>query len=246
MSERAIPGTLVLMPDAAAAAGEASARVAEALRRALGERGQASLALSGGNTPRDAYVRLAKEAGIDWSRVDVFWVDERAVPPTDDRSNFRWAKATLLDGAKVPPERVHRMPAESSDLGAATRAYEELLRQRVPADAEGIPALDVAVLGVGDDGHTASLFPGEATVTLREPLVAAVGSHQGLEPRMTLTAPALEHTRHIAVLAVGKGKNPALSRAWASKGDLSATPVRLLHAAKGQVWWIVDRAAAGD
>jgi 6-phosphogluconolactonase len=245
MSERSIPGTLLSMPDAAAVAREASARVADALRRAVDERGQASLALSGGNTPRDAYTHLAHEPGIDWSRVDVLWVDERAVPPTDDRSNFRWAKATLLDGAKVPSERIHRMPAESDDLYAAARAYEELLRRRVPAGADGIPALDVAVLGIGDDGHTASLFPGEATVNLRQALVAAVGSHQGLEPRMTLTAPALEHARHLAVLAVGKGKHPALSRAWAPEGDLSATPVRLLRAAKGEVWWIVDRAAAG-
>jgi 6-phosphogluconolactonase len=243
MSERSVPGTLVSMPDAAAVAREASVRVADALRRAIGDRGRASLALSGGNTPRDAYARLAQEPGIDWSKVDVFWVDERAVPPTDDRSNFRWAKETLLDGAKVPSERVHRMPGESADLSAAACAYEDLFRRTVPADADGVPALDVAVLGVGDDGHTASLFPGEATVSLRESLVAAVGSHQGLERRMTLTAPALEHARHVAVLAVGKGKHPALSRAWAPEGDLSSTPSRLLRAAKGAVWWIVDRAA---
>jgi 6-phosphogluconolactonase len=176
--------------------------------------------------------------------VQILWVDERAVPPTDDRSNFHWAKVTLLDAANVPADHVHRMPAEAADLAAAARGYEAVLRRAVPADADGIPAIDAAVLGVGDDGHTASLFPGEDTVTLRDRLVVGVGSHQGLEPRMTLTAPVLEHVRNAFVLVAGKGKHLALSRAWSAEGDLRETPSRVLRAAKGAVWWLVDPAAA--
>jgi 6-phosphogluconolactonase len=245
MSEQSVPGTLVATSDAAAAAAEASARVATEIAAALGQGRRASIALSGGNTPRDAYARLAHASGIDWSRVDVFWVDERAVAPTDDRSNYRWAKATLLDGAPVPDSSVHRMAAERTDLATAAGEYERELRRHVAPDAGGIPAIDVVVLGVGDDGHTASLFPGDPNVDVTDRLVVAVVAAEGREARMTLTTPVLQHARHLFVLAVGAGKRPALSRAWSVDGDLRATPARLLRAARGNVVWICDRAAAG-
>src|SRR5579884_3095401 len=107
MTTKVVPGQLVAARDAAQVAQEAARRMARALRSAVGRNGRAALALSGGNTPRDAYALLAKESGLDWTKVNVFWVDERAVPPTDDRSNYRWAKATLLDGAGVAAANVH-------------------------------------------------------------------------------------------------------------------------------------------
>src|SRR5258708_37527082 len=113
MITKVVPGQLVASRDVAEVAAEAATRIARALRGAIAKSGRAAIALSGGNTPRDAYARLAKESGLDWTRVHVFWVDERAVPPTDDRSNYRWAKATLIDGAGVAEANVHRMPAES-------------------------------------------------------------------------------------------------------------------------------------
>src|SRR6185312_16616384 len=113
------PEQLVIQPEPAQAAAAAAVWMADVLRAALAARGRATIALSGGNTPRDAYASLAREGGIDWSRVQVFWVDERAVPPTDDRSNYRWAKATLLDGAELLPHQVWRMPADSRDLEQA-------------------------------------------------------------------------------------------------------------------------------
>src|SRR5580704_11777888 len=113
---KVVPGELVTEADPAGVAREAAARMAGVLRAALEARGKASIALSGGNTPRDAYATLAGEPGLDWTKVDIFWVDERAVGPTDDRSNYRWAKVTLLDAAGVPPERVHRMPSDAPDL----------------------------------------------------------------------------------------------------------------------------------
>jgi 6-phosphogluconolactonase len=163
MTTKAVPGQLVASSDAAEVAEETALRLARALRLAITRGGRATIALSGGNTPRDAYARLARESGVDWTKIDIFWVDERAVAPTDDRSNYRWAKATLLDGSGIAPERVHRMPAEAPDLEAAARDYEGLLRKRIALDGDGIPALDIVVLGVGDDGHTASLFPGGTT-----------------------------------------------------------------------------------
>src|SRR3974390_3927418 len=111
MVTKVVPGQLVASQDAARVARDAASRIARVLRTAIARGGRATLALSGGNTPRDAYGLLAREAGIDWTKVHVFWVDERAVPPTDDRSNYRWAQATLLDGAGISDKLVHSIPA---------------------------------------------------------------------------------------------------------------------------------------
>jgi len=244
MMDLDVIGERVTLADAGAVAAEASKRIARALQTASSS-GTASLALSGGNTPRDAYSRLAHDAGVDWKRVRVFWVDERAVPPTDDRSNYRWAKATLLDAASIPAPQIHRMPAERPDIDAAAREYERALSEGVPARLGAIPVLDVVVLGIGDDGHTASLFPGEATVAIRDRFVVAVPPGPGREARMTLTAPILESARHVIILAVGASKREALGRVWRRDGDLRATPARVLRACKGTVTWLVDAAAAG-
>jgi 6-phosphogluconolactonase len=242
---KVVPGQLVASSDSAQAARDAAARLARTLRNAIRKNGAAAVALSGGNTPRDAYALLSREAGLDWSKVDVFWVDERAVPPTDDRSNYRWAKATLLDRAAVPAERVHRMHAELADLDAAARDYEHEIREHVEEDADGMPAFDAVVLGVGEDGHTASLFPGESTVDVTDRLVAPVRGAGAREARLTLTPLPIEHARHVFILAVGANKRPALERVWAARGDLHETPARVIRGCRGAVTWIIDRAAGG-
>src|SRR5271170_3323053 len=119
MTTKVVPGQLVAVPDLESLAKEASARLARALRDAILRRGKASFALSGGETPRPAYERLGRERGIDWNKVDIFWIDERAVAPDDDRSNFKWAKKSLLDHVSGP--HVHRMPGDAKDLEAAAR-----------------------------------------------------------------------------------------------------------------------------
>ncbi|HEY6461314.1 MAG TPA: 6-phosphogluconolactonase [Polyangiaceae bacterium] len=245
MTTKVVPGQLVASRDPAEVAQEAARRLARALRNAVGKNGRASLALSGGNTPRDAYTKLAAESGIDWTKVNVFWVDERAVPPTDDRSNYRWAKATLVDRAGIAAERVHRMPADAPDLEAAARAYERGIREHVELDGDGIPAFDAVVLGIGDDGHTASLFPGEPTVDVHDRLVASVKAAPGREARMTLTPPAIEHARQVFILAVGSGKRPALERVWSAQGDVHETPARIVRGCRGAVTWLIDKAAGG-
>jgi 6-phosphogluconolactonase len=245
MTTKVVPGQLVASRDPAQVATEAATRIARILRNAVGKSGRAAIALSGGNTPRDAYALLAKESGVDWSKVNVFWVDERAVPPTDDRSNYRWAKATLLDPAGIAAANVHRMPAEAADRDAAARDYEKAIREDVELDGDGIPAFDVVVLGVGDDGHTASLFPGETTVDIHDRLVAAVAASGAREARLTLTAPALEHARQIFILAVGAAKRPALERVWAAQGNIHETPARVVRGCRGAVTWLIDKAAGG-
>lgn len=245
MTTKVVPGQLVASRDAQEVAREAATRMARAIRNAAGKNGRAAIALSGGNTPRDAYTLLARESGIDWTKVNVFWVDERAVPPTDDRSNYRWAKATLLDPAGIAPSRVHRMPADSPDLDAAARDYEKTIRAHVELDGDAVPAFDVIVLGVGEDGHTASLFPGEKTVDIHNRLVAPVPAAPGREARLTLTPVPIEHARQVFVLAVGAGKRPALERVWAAQGDVHQTPARTVRGCRGAVTWIIDKAAGG-
>jgi 6-phosphogluconolactonase len=236
-----IPGELVTKADGAGVARDAAARMAGALRSALNERGRACVALSGGNTPRDAYAALAQEPGLDWTKIDVFWVDERAVGPTDDRSNYRWAKAILLDAVRVPPDRVHRMPSDAADLEAAAKTYSKAIADRVGTST---PTFDLVVLGVGDDGHTASLFPGDPTVDVADRWVAAVPAKPGREARLTLTRSVIQHARRVLVLVVGAGKRPALARAWAAEGDVHQTPSRIIRECLGAVTWIVDEAAA--
>ena len=245
MSTKVVPGQLVAAPDAAEVTREAGTRIARALRYALDKNGTASAALSGGNTPRDAYALLAAEPDIDWNKVDIFWVDERSAAPTDDRSNYRWAKATLLDHAPIPLSRVHRMPADAPDPDAAAADYARLIGERLPKDDDGVPAFDVMVLGIGGDGHTASLFPEEPTVEIVDRLVVPVPASNGREARMTVTAPVIEHARSVLVIATGTGKRDALERVWSIQGDLRRTPARVIRACRGGVTWVIDKAAGG-
>jgi 6-phosphogluconolactonase len=242
---KVVPGILIAAPDAAQVAREAAIRIARTLRDAIEARGFATIALSGGNTPRAAYGLLARDGSVDWSKVEVFWVDERAVLPTDDRSNFLHAEEQLIGPAKIPAAHVHRMPGEASDLDAAARAYEALVRARVPADDRGVPSFDAVVLGVGDDGHTASLFPGDPAVNVTDRLVVHVPAKGAREARLTLTTPAIQAAKSIVVLAVGKAKNEPLERVWEIIGDVSSTPARITRGARGAITWIIDRAAGG-
>jgi 6-phosphogluconolactonase len=240
MTSRSGPGQILHPGDGSAVAVVAAERISAALVRSLGQHAAATLALSGGRTPRDAYALLAKSAAVDWSRVHVFMVDERAVPPTHERSNYRWAKAILLDHVPIPAQNVHRMRAEASDLAAAAREYEACLRRYVPADADDVPALDVAVMGIGDDGHTASLFPGEPTLRVTDRLVASVPAAPGREARMTITRPVIEHAQELLYIVVGQEKRNALDRVFAEQGDLEHTPARIVRGCRGRVQWVVD------
>jgi 6-phosphogluconolactonase len=245
MVTKVVPGQLVASRDASTVAADACSRIAKQLRAALARGGRATLALSGGNTPREAYRLLARESGLDWGKVQVLWVDERAVPPTDDRSNYLHARQSLVDAAGIPTDRVHRMPADAPDLEAAARLYEKTVLACVELDGDGIPSFDVLVLGVGDDGHTASLFPGEPTVDVHDRLVVAVPAKGSREARLTLSATVIEHARNVFILAVGAAKKPALERVWSAQGDVHETPARVVRGCRGAVTWIIDKAAGG-
>lgn len=244
MITKVVPGVLIAAPDAPQASREACVRIAKALRDAIRDRGVATLALSGGSSPVETYRALAAEA-LDWSKIHVFWVDERAVPPDSDRSNYGLVKRALLDAANVPEANVHRMVGEAEDLDAAARDYDAALREHVQEKVGGLPSIDVMVLGVGDDGHTASLFPGDPTVHVTDKLVAAVAATVGREARLTLTTPMIENARTAVILVLGRSKHAALENIWAVHGDVSRVPGRVIRGVRGAISWVIDRAAGG-
>ena len=218
--------SLVVVEDAEAAARATAERLAAAA--AAGAR----IALTGGSTPRRAY-ELAAQLEPDWSRSVVWWGDERCVGPDDERSNYRLAREALLDRLARPPE-VHRIRGELGPEEAA-EAYERELGETV---------LDLVLLGVGPDGHTASLFPETAALDERDRRVVA--SKPGLEPwvdRVTLTIPALESGRAVVFLLTGEEKAEAARRAFASEPS-RRTPASLVRAREGTTEAVLDRAAA--
>ncbi|HEY8697695.1 MAG TPA: 6-phosphogluconolactonase [Rhizomicrobium sp.] len=198
------------------------------------------LALSGGSTPKLLYRELATfGARIAWDRLEFYWGDERFVPHDDPRSNCRMARETMLDAVPVDPAKVHPIPTDG-DPQSAARRYEETLRQAYGAPVLGErPLFDLVLLGLGEDGHTASLFPGSPLLTETERWVAAATGATA-EPRITLTFPPLESSRAILFLVTGEEKARAVQRVLA--GDRAMPAARL--AALGEAIWLLDSAAA--
>ena len=190
--------------------------------------------LTGGSTPRVAY-ELAAELAPDWSRVELWWGDERCVPPGDDLSNYGMAKEALLDRIRQQPAAIHRMHGELGRDGGSERYEREL---------DGIGAFDLVLLGLGPDGHIASLFPGRPT--LDETERQAIGAEPGFEPfvdRITLTLPRLCAAREILFLVAGEQKAEAAARALVDEPS-HETPGSLARAAEGPTRAVLDRAAA--
>jgi len=208
----------------------AAAWMAEEVKRAVARSGRCALALSGGSTPRPAYERLAIQDGVPWAAVEIFFGDERAVRPSDPQSNYRMAREALIDRLERAPAAVHRMEGEDPDLDAAAGRY----AARLP------PRLDVLVLGMGPDGHTASLFPGAATLDEKErrvvPATAPVPPHQ----RLTITPPVIAAAHRVAVLVAGGAKAPLVARALQGPWRPAELPAQLAR----EGTWLLDRAAA--
>ena len=228
---------------------EAAARAAVAdLGAAVDAHGTATWVLAGGGTPAAAYRRLAAHdlrAGVEWDRVRVAMGDERCVPVTSPDSNWGLAAGALLDHVPVPAHHLLRPPGE---LGAeaAADAYRAALAA-LPAGPAGGPRLEVVWLGMGEDGHCLSLFPGRPEVEVTDRLVVAV--HDSPKPppdRVSLTLAALAGTERLLVLAAGAGKAAAVARARAGDDRLPLTrAVQAVRAAGGSVTWLLDRAVAG-
>jgi 6-phosphogluconolactonase len=232
--------TLVVAPDVEGLARAAADRVSVLAQDAIAARGRFRIALAGGSTPRALYVRLAAGRDIDWGRTDVFFGDERTVPPDDPQSNFRMARETLLAPAGVPPDNVRRMRGEDSDLAVAARDYEAAL------GGPEAPPLDVALLGMGADGHTASLFPGTTALDERRRLCVAVEVPALGTRRLTLTYPALLAARDVLFLVAGADKADTLREVVSGAADPRRLPSQLIlrRSAPRPALLFADRAAA--
>jgi 6-phosphogluconolactonase len=223
----------IVAADAAAMARLAAEWLAGEIRVAAMLRGACALCLSGGATPRTAYEFLAEgplEEPVPWDRVHVFFGDERAVPPDHPDSNYRMASEALLRRLSAPVASVHRMEAEAADAEAAADRYAGLLPE----------ALDVLVLGVGADGHTASLFPGSPALRERSRRVVPARAPKPPERRLTITPRVIAAARRILVLATGADKAEPVARALKAAGTPDEVPARL---ARDGVWFL-DEAAA--
>jgi 6-phosphogluconolactonase len=225
-----------VVADAGALAQRAAEIIAERLKTA---QYPFRLVLSGGSTPRAAYQLLACK-DLDWDCVELFFSDERFVPPDHPDSNYRMVRETLLAGGMVTPRKIFAMPTDGTPQSAADR-YDEALRQQYGAGSleAGIPLFHLTLLGLGEDGHTASLLPDQPVLAERTRWVAAVPEGRG-EPRISLTYPAIESSEWIVFLVSGAAKRDALAQARA--GALPAGGIK----PQGQVLWLVDKAAAGE
>ena len=214
-------------------------RILVAIADAATSRDRCTLALAGGSTPVGIYARLAVAPGVDWGRVHVYWGDERAVPADSPENNACMARNALLDHVPIPADQIHPMPSTAADLDAAARAYEDLLCAQLGRP----PCLDLVLLGLGPDAHTASLFPGSPAVQERERYVVTTPA-PAIAPRLTVTPPLLNAARALLLVAHGRSKARALHGVLHAAHDPLRFPP---HALRDETLTIlVDRAAAGD
>ena len=231
--------------DESALAGAVAAAMATILTEAVERKGRCFVALSGGSTPRELYRTLAREFRdrIPWNSIDIFWSDERIVPATDERSNYRMAKAELLDPVPVAPNRVHPVATNRDSAAAAADGYQSRLHALLD---EPWPRFDLILLGIGEDGHTASLFPHSPALHARDRLAVAVPARAAGEPaRVSLTMPVLLAAHNVFVIATGARKAPVIARALVS-ATLEDCPASALRHSAGTVTWWLDRLAASS
>ncbi|MGD1860300.1 MAG: 6-phosphogluconolactonase [Leptolyngbyaceae cyanobacterium] len=224
-------------PDRTALVARSLELVQERILSAIAERGTCAIALAGGSTPKPLYEGLA-QANLPWSKLQVFWGDERYVAVDHPDSNAGMAKAAWLDQVPIPVTQIHIMPTHFDEPTEAAAAYETLLKDSLGFE----PAFDIVLLGMGDDGHTLSLFPHTAAVDVSDRLVT-VGEKSG-DARITLTAPLVNQSRCVMFLVSGSNKQTALKEVFSPDASDRAFPSRKIRP-QGELWWLLD-AAAGE
>jgi len=239
-----------IYPDPEALSAAAARRWLQLAKESIDTRGAFHVALSGGSTPRALFRQLARPKhaqSIDWSRVHVYFGDERLVPPDHADSNFRMANEALLSHVPLPPANIHHAPTEAGEAQECATRYAAVLRQCVPTtttqgDRE-MPQFDLVLLGVGPDGHTASLFPATPILEERSAWVGAVYVEKMASWRISLTFPVLNRARHIMVLVAGADKAPVVHRVFTAANQDALLPIQMIEP-QGEMEWFLDQAAA--
>lgn len=217
-----------------------------AAQAAVSERGAFFAAVSGGRTPRLFFERLARPADaadIPWDKTHLFWADERCVPPESPDSNYRLAVDTFLDAVPIPPQQVYRVHGEYDDCRRAADAYEATLKMAFDVQEGQVPCFDLIVLGLGEDGHIASLLPGDPGVSIADQLTWPV-FHKTRLNRVTLTAPVLQHARTLLVMVSGLDKAQIVQTLFSSPPDVQRFPAYVLWPVIDKVLWLIDDQAA--
>ena len=237
-------------PDAGALARRAAQYFVEMVDEAVGGRGRARIAISGGSTPRAAFQLLGDPHGpwsgrMQWDRLDLYWVDERCVPPDDQESNYRMTREALLDRTPLRPEQIHRMEGELEPEVAASR-YESELRNSFRLEGAEVPRFDLVALGMGPDGHTASLFPHTKALNEMSRLVTANHVPQMDSWRITLTWPVINRASSVFFLISGADKAQILKEVLMGSRDVERLPSQLIRPASGILTLILDKSAAAE
>lgn len=237
---------VAIYPDLDTISEQAARYVVQVANQAIVTHGRFMVALSGGNTPKKLFSLLSSDSylsQIDWTLAEIFWVDERCVPPDDPESSYHMARETLLRAVPIPATQVHRMPADRPDRDAASLAY-TLEMQRV-FGTNGIPAFDLVQLGMGPEGHTASLFPHQPSLHETTRLVMPVSVPKPPPDRLTVTPPLLNAAHNVLFLATGADKVDALRAVIEGPFNPDEYPAQIVRPPGGEVTWMVDTAIAG-
>jgi 6-phosphogluconolactonase len=242
--------TYVVEPDPTALAWRAALHLVELAEEAVAARERVRIAVSGGSTPKATFALLADPAcpflqRMPWEQLELFFVDERTVPPDHPESNYRMTRETLLDHVGLRPEQIHRIHGELEPEVAAAE-YEHDLRRTFRLEGAEIPRFDIVTLGMGDDGHTASLFPHTAAIHEMGRLVVANQVPQKDTWRVTLTWPVINHAREVFFLIAGEDKAKPLGEVFTGPKDVERLPSQLIWPASGILTLILDKAAAAQ
>lgn len=235
-----------VFPDSSQTVQALAAELSEQICLLAEQQGRCTLVLSGGSTPRPLYEHLADAYAdaIPWPLLHVFWGDERCVPPASDESNVRMAREALLSRVSLPEENVHPMPAGCDGPDEAAHAHEEMLRAFFD---DYIPCFDLVLLGIGTDGHTASLFPGSPALEETERWVVPSEAPAAPHRRLTLTLPILNRAARVHFLVAGAEKAEAVHRALTPPFSVAKCPASAVRPAEGTLsWWLDDAAARGS
>lgn len=212
------------------------------IQDAIAQRGRCTIALAGGNTPKPLYEQLATQ-NLPWQDIHIFWGDERYVPIADPQSNAGMATKAWLSQVAIPPGNIHPMPTQAEDPLEAAQAYDQELQTFFRVGRAEFPCFDIVLLGLGPDGHTASLFPHTKALQVCDRTVTVGNKDE--QPRITLTIPTINNARCILFLVTGANKQNALTHIFAKEADAAQFPARLIQPTQGTLWWLLD-AEAGE
>ncbi len=210
----------------------------------IADKEEVHIALSGGSTPQIVFEELAsnKKDAIDWTKVHFYWGDERCVPPTDAQSNYKMTQTYLLSQIAIPAGNVHRIKGEDIPQVEADR-YADLLREKLPNSA-GVPSFDLVILGMGEDGHTASIFPHEIGLWKSDKLCEVATHPESGQKRITISGKVINHSKEVAFLVTGAGKKEKVAEIMNQRGGFKGYPATLVAPESGNLVWFLDKEAA--